>query len=248
MGVRPWHGCALTLFSLCPNAAASPPPSPLSHSIQSPELPILKAGDLVCRGPPDPRPHQSRPTGGTEVSKLKVWPVPVSLGWPGGGISKHHHAACLCLPSLLSGAETEALRGWGQKGYTEAEGLRPQEARVHVRELSVHLPWSQPPSCPGAGNGHTGRWTPSFRPPQPRGVGPSWEAGPLTRWPAGWASSQALTRLPAALAVAAPCRACPALWALPPPLLPTPSSQICALSVYVVGHRHIQVHIAVREH
>lgn len=210
------------LARLCPHPAqslpeccrleSSPQPSPLSHSIQlcfpqSPELPVLKAGGLVCRGPPDPRPHQSRHTGGREESKPKVWPVPESLGQPGDGISKHHHPACLGLPSHLSGAETEVLRGWERKGDTEAEGLRPQEARVHVCELSVHLPWSQPPSCPGAGNGRTGRWTPSFRPPQPRGVGPSREAGPLTRWPGEWASSQALTLLPAALAVAAPCRA-----------------------------------------
>ena len=115
------------------------------------------------------------------------------------------------------GMEVRLGGAWHQRMEAEIRGAQVCEPRVW-------LLWPHPPT-PGAGKGSTGRRLQSAVPPQAGGLGPSREAGPLTRVggsrPGEWVSSQPLTWLPAALAAKVLARRGPAA---PTPPLPGPSS------------------------
>ena len=110
---------------------------------------------------------------------------------------------------------------WGQGRGAETQGA----PSVRTQSLTSLVP---SPSYLGARKGRTGRQLQGAAPPQAGGVGPSREAGPLTRVgvsrPGEWVSSETLTRLPGTLAAEAlaGCGLAP-----PPPLLAPPAPSLC---------------------
>ena len=93
------------------------------------------------------------------------------------------------------------------------------------------------PPTPGAGKGRTGRRLRGAVPPQAGGLGPSREAGPLTRVggsrPGEWVSSQPLTSLPAALVAKVLARRGPA--APTPHRLAPPAPSLCLCEQRTLG-------------